>query len=858
MKDLKDTEQESGKSKDLPRPLTLKGPARSTGSVRQSLSHGKSRSVVVERKKKRLVGGPGAQNRKKEETSSSVNMARKLGLSQQEYERRQKALVVAKTEEGQRKAAALHEEEARHRRLEEEKSLLEEKRQAEQRREEERLEEEARLKEEKASEQKKSQHASPPQKAGQDQQTILSEAPLPDHKVQDKGRLKHRYERTGGDEASDDFRGRSKKKLSPPRHASGGRHETRRRQGKLTITSALQGDEERERSLSSVRRARLRERERRQKMQDNQEQEKIKREVIIPEVILLQDLAARMAERSTDVIKYLMKQGVMIKLGDSIDADMAQLIVEDFGHTAKRVAEADVEEGLVGSEDNPEDMQIRPPVVTVMGHVDHGKTSVLDALRDTNIASGEKGGITQHIGAYQVHLPSGQRISFIDTPGHAAFSAMRARGASLTDIVVLVVAADDGVMPQTIEAIHHTKEAKTPVIIAVNKMDKTGADPQKVLQGLLQHGIIAESMGGDVQVVEISALKRQGLDSLLEAITLQAELMELKANPARSAEGVVLESLVNKGQGPVASVIVQRGTLRQGDIVVAGAQWGKVRALIDERDQRREFASPADPVVLLGLDGAADPGDIFAVVDSEARAREITDYRRRKKQERGQIQPVASFDELMSQLKEKKVEELPVLIKADTQGSAEAIQVALEKLGNDEVRSRIVLASAGAIAESDILLARAAGAPVVGFNVRASRQARDLAEHEGVEIRYYAIIYDLIDDIKAALSGLLSPELREDFLGNAEVLEVFSLSKKGKIAGCRVTEGLVRRGSKVRIVRDDIVIYEGELSTLRRFKDDVEEVKAPQECGMGFAQHQDISQGDMLECFDVKEIQRSL
>ncbi|MDQ0465214.1 translation initiation factor IF-2 [Caulobacter ginsengisoli] len=635
-----------------------------------------------------------------------------------------------------------------------------------------------------------------------------------------------------------------------------------RREGRLTIQTLAGDDEgavERMRSLASVRRAREREREKRRG--GGVEQARIAREVVIPDVITVQELAQRMATRGVEVIKFLMRQGVMMKINDVIDNDTAELVATEFGHTVRRVSEADVEEGFIGDEDIDDHLEVRAPVVAVMGHVDHGKTSLLDALRSTDVASGEHGGITQHIGAYQVRLKDGHRVTFLDTPGHAAFSAMRARGADVTDIVVLVVAADDGVMPQTIEAIQHSKAANVPIIVAINKMDKPDADPTRVINELLQHEIVVESLGGDTQVVEVSALKKTGLDDLIDNILLQAEVLDLKANPDRSAEGVVIEAKLDKGRGPVSTVLVKRGTLKRGDIIVAGSHWGRVRALLNERDEQVTEAGPSTPVEVLGLDGAPSPGEAIAVVENEARAREITEYRERKRREKTGAAPVAqaSLADMMARLQSKKVSELPLVIKADVQGSAEAIVGSLDKIGTEEVRARIILSGAGAISESDVMLAKGAGAPILGFNVRASKQARDLAVREGVEIRYYAIIYDLLDDIKGVLSGMLSPIQRETFLGNARVLQAFDISKVGRVAGCRVTEGVVRRGAKVRIVRENVVVLElGTLQTLKRFKDEVAEVTNGMECGMAFAGFQDIREGDEIECFTVEEVKRSL
>ena len=635
-----------------------------------------------------------------------------------------------------------------------------------------------------------------------------------------------------------------------------------RREGRLTIQAVAGSDEdavERMRSLASVRRAREREREKRKG--GGQEQARAAREVVIPDVITVQELAQRMAIRGVDVIKFLMREGLMLKITDVIDSDTAELVATEFGMTVRRVSEADVEEGFLAARDLDEHMVSRPPVVTVMGHVDHGKTSLLDALRSTDVAAGEHGGITQHIGAYQVRLENGQRVTFLDTPGHAAFSAMRARGANITDIVVLVVAADDGVMPQTIEAIHHAKAAGAPMIVAINKMDKPDADPTRVINELLQHEIVVESLGGETQAIEVSAIKKTGLDNLVEAILLQSEVLELKANPDRTGEGVVVEAKLDRGRGPVATVLIKRGTLKRGDIVVAGSAWGRVRALVNEREEQVADAGPSVPVEILGLDSTPEPGEPLAVVENEARARELTEYRDRKRREKSFAPPAAgaSLAEMMAKLQAKTVRELPVIIKADVQGSAEAIVGSLEKISTDEVRARIILSGAGAITESDVLLAKGSSAPILGFNVRASKQARDLAEREGVEIRYYAIIYDLIDDIRGVLSGMLPPLQRETFLGNADVLQTFDISKVGKVAGCRVTEGVVRRGSKVRIVRENVVVLElGTLQTLKRFKDEVAEVTSGQECGMQFAGFQDIRVGDTIECFNVETVARTL
>ncbi len=629
-----------------------------------------------------------------------------------------------------------------------------------------------------------------------------------------------------------------------------------KRRGRLTVVTALSADEVRERSVASFRR-------RVQRMTGHRDEpkEKIAREVTIPETITIQELANRMAERAVDVIRILMQQGHMAKITDTIDADTAQLIAEELGHTVRRVAESDVEEGMFDAPDDPANLLPRAPVVTIMGHVDHGKTSLLDAIRSTEVAAGEAGGITQHIGAYQVTSPSGGRITFIDTPGHAAFTAMRARGAKITDIVVLVVAADDGVMPQTVEAIHHAKAAKVPIIVAINKIDKPDAKPERVRTELLQHEIQVESLGGDVLELEVSAKEKTNLDKLLDMIALQAEVLELKANPNRPAEGTVIEARLDRGRGPVATVLVQRGTLKPGDIVVAGSEWGRVRALMSDTGHSVVAAGPSMPVEVLGFNGTPEAGDRLAVVDTEARAREITDYRDRQKREKAAARQTGmrgSLEQMMSQLKTTGRKEFPLVIKGDVQGSIEAILGALEKLGTEEVAARVIFSGAGGITESDVTLAEASGAVVIGFNVRAHKEAREAAEQAGIEIRYYDIIYNLVDDVKKAMSGLLAPTLRETMLGNAIILEVFKVSKVGNVAGCRVTDGTVERGANVRLIRDSVVVHQGKLSQLKRFKDDAREVVAGQECGMAFENYQDMKAGDIIECYRVESVQRTL
>ncbi len=847
MSDTKDTGGNTGGRK----PLTVS--RKSSGTVKQSFSHGRSKQVVVETKKRRSVGPSGGSSAPASETAKPssdslearlVATAKKLGITVNELKARQKALLERKQEEAARAKEEQREKEAQDRlRSEQEKKLQEakEREEAEARR---KAEEEARKAEEAAA--KERAERAPKGRAKADAAPAAA-PPVDDGAGRGKRGKSGRDDR---DRQNRDTQGRGSR---------GGGGE--RRRGKLTISSALGDDADRQRSLASLRRARERERERR--TGGNDQREKVSVEVTLPETITLQDLAQRMNERVGDVVKFMIQQGEMLRGNDIIDADTAELIAEEFGHTVKRVAESDVEIGLEGAEDDPKDLKPRPPIVTIMGHVDHGKTSLLDALRKTDVVSGEAGGITQHIGAYQVKLKSGDRITFLDTPGHAAFTAMRARGATSTDIAILVVAADDSVMPQTIESINHAKAAGVPIIVAVNKSDLPTANPDKVLTDLLQHDVQVESMGGETQAVKVSALTGDGLDALTDAITLQAELLELKANPDRNADGLVIESQLDKGRGPVATVLVKRGTLTRGDIVVAGSQWGKVRALVDERGQQLKGAGPSQPVEVLGLDGAPEPGDPFVVVDSEARAREVTEYRvRQKRQVSGKAGAAAraSLDQLLSKLKEGSVEtsELPVVVKGDVQGSVEAITQSLDKLSNDEVRARVIHGAVGGISESDVLLAQSSQAPIFAFNVRANKQARDLAEKEGVEIRYYSVIYDLIDDVKATLSGMLAPEKRETFIGYAEILEVFNITKVGKVAGCRISEGKVLRGCGVRLLRDDVVIHEGKLKTLKRFKDEVNEVNAGMECGMAFERYDDMRVGDKIECFQVEEIARTL
>ncbi len=635
------------------------------------------------------------------------------------------------------------------------------------------------------------------------------------------------------------------------------RDEPRRRAGKMSINQALDENAgERVRSLAAVKRAR--EKEKRALQAQQQEPARVIRDVIIPESITVQELASRMAERSTDVIKALMKMGIMATINERLDPDTAELIVSEFGHRLRRVSDSDVETGLTGEADDPATLRPRPPIVTVMGHVDHGKTSLLDAIRQTDVAAHEAGGITQHIGAYQVTRPGGQKITFIDTPGHAAFTEMRARGATVTDIVVLVVAADDGIMEQTIEAINHAKEAKVPVIVAINKMDKPGANPDRVRQDLLQHGLVVEKLGGEVLDVEVSAKTRAGIDRLEEALTLQAEILDLSANPDRPGGGTVIEAKLDRGRGVVATLLVQRGTIHVGDIFVAGAAWGRVRAMIDDRGKAVDRAGPATPVEVLGLQEAPLAGDSFDVVENENRARQVSEFRgtRLRAQQSGPGR--GTLEQQFSRIAAGESKELAVVIKTDVQGSLEAIVASLQKMRTDEVSVRILHAAVGGINESDVTLARASAGMIIGFNVRANPQARELAKRDKIDIRYYSIIYNVIDDVKAALSGMLAPSLRERFLGYAEIREIFDITKVGKIAGCMVTEGVVKRGAKVRLLRDNVVIHEGALKTLKRFKDEVREVKEGFECGMAFENYQDIQRGDQIECFEIEEVAREL
>jgi translation initiation factor IF-2 len=824
-----------------------------TSTVKQSFSHGRTKAVVVEKKRARVaptaapqpvVEKPAAPKPEVKAPAPAPAPSRGMvlrELTEEEKQARGRALADARVAEEEARRQA---EEDRRRREEEESKLTAEREAAAKRK----AEEDARRK----AEEEAKRHAEE-ELHRRDKKPETTVVPTePTALAAEAPRVRRPVE------AEEDEEGKGKKlagktaaKVPATRKAPADR-----RRGKLTVTRALSDDDERTRSVAAYRRHL-------QRVNKGHAAQAAgpagPREVTIPETITVAELANRMARRAVDVIKVLMKNGQMATVNDTIDADTAELVASEYGHTVKRVAESDVLEGLTGGTDAEETLKARPPVVTVMGHVDHGKTSLLDALRKTDVVSGEAGGITQHIGAYQVQLHGGQKITFLDTPGHAAFTAMRARGAKVTDIVVLVVAADDGVMPQTIEAISHAKAAGVPIIVAVNKIDKPAANAQRVKTELLQHDIQVEEMGGDTQAIEVSALKGTNLDRLEEAILLQAEVLDLKANPDRSAEGAVIEAKLDKGRGPVATALVERGTLHQGDIVVAGSEWGRVRALVNDRGETVDAAGPSVPVEVLGLSGVPEAGDEFVVVENEARAREVTEYRARKRREsRHATSSRQTLDQLLKSRSEGEIKYLPLVVKADVQGSVEAIQGALTKLNTDEVAAQILQGGVGAITESDVILAHASGGAIIGFNVRANAQARERAKRDGVEIRYYNIIYNVVDDVKAVLSGMLAPEVREKFLGNAEVLEVFSISKVGKVAGCRVTEGLVRRGAKVRLIRDDVVIHEGELSTLKRFKDEVREVQTGQECGMSFANYQDLQKGDVIECYEVETVQRAL
>jgi len=833
--------------------LTLK-PRTETGVVRQSFSHGRSKQVVVEKVKRRSIGG--AAEVKAEpapvETARKPAAKAKAAPAAAPAEAPKASGVVLRTLTEEERVARAHAlADSRVREAEERKIAEEEARRRQSREVVDKTEREAADARKREEDERRKHDEETKRKAGEVAKKRLGEDEV---RKAGPGRMALEAEDDDGPPKSRRPGGAARPAAARPAAPRGAPAKER---GRLTLVTALRADEVRERSVASFRR-------RTQRLKghaSNEPKEKLVREVTIPDAITISDLANRMSERAVDVIRLLMQQGQMLQINDVIDADTAQLIAEEMGHSVRRVSEADVEEGLFDAAAEPAGAAPRAPVVTVMGHVDHGKTSLLDAIRSTHVAAGEAGGITQHIGAYQVTAPSGAKITFIDTPGHAAFTAMRARGAKVTDIVVLVVAADDGVMPQTVEAIHHAKAAKVPIIVAINKMDKPDAKPERVRTDLLQHEIQVESMGGDVVDVEVSATKKTNIDKLLEMIGLQAEILDLKANPERPAEGTVIEAKLDRGRGPVATVLIQRGTLRVGDLVVAGAEWGRVRALVSDTGEPIENAGPSTPVEVLGFSGTPDAGDRLAVVENEGRAREVADYRGRQKREKSSARATGmrgSLEQMMAQAKTSGRKEFPLVIKADVQGSLEAVIGSLDKLGTDEVAARVLHAGVGGISESDVTLAEASGVPIIAFNVRANKEAREAAERAGIEIRYYNIIYDLVDDVKKVMSGLLPPTLRETMLGNAQILEIFKVSKVGNIAGCRVTDGTVERGANVRLIRDNVVIHEGKLSQLKRFKDDAKEVSAGMECGMAFEGYQDMRQGDVIECYRVETIQRSL
>ena len=835
------------------KPLGLGG--NRPGQVKQSFSHGRTKNVVVETKRKRVVvPKPGVVAGSDRNPATPDNVARAVasstrrpaGISDTEMTRRLNALAAAKAREADEAEARAAEEKSREEERERRRAEIETKEREEREREEAlkaKAEEELRKTEDaKLRAQKKDEVRKP---AGDGPTVDAATAQAAASRAETKG-VSARPARPDRAPRPEDRDSRNKKDAND------------RRTGKLSVTSALSGEGGRTRSMAAMKRKQ--ERAKQKAMGGSVRPEKQVRDVRLPETITVSELANRMAERAADVVKSLMKMGMMVTMNEALEADTAELVIEEFGHRVVRVSDADVEQVITTVEDNEDDLITRPPIITIMGHVDHGKTSLLDRIRRANVVSGEAGGITQHIGAYQVTTDSGAVLSFLDTPGHAAFTSMRSRGANVTDIVVLVVAADDAVMPQTVEAINHAKAANVPMIVAINKIDKPAANPQKVRTDLLQHEIVVEAMSGDVQDVEVSAHTGEGLDDLLEAIALQSEILELKANPKRSAQGAVIEAKLDIGRGPVATVLVQNGTLRRGDIFVVGEQWGKVRALINDKGDRINEAGPSVPVEVLGLNGTPEAGDVLNVVDTEAQAREIAEYREQAaKDKRAAAGSATTLEQLMAKAKaDETVSELPVVVKADVQGSAEAIVQALEKIGNDEVRVRVLHSGVGAITESDIGLAEASGTPVIGFNVRANAPARAAANQKGVEIRYYSIIYDLVDDIKAAASGLLSAEVRENFIGYASIKEVFKVTGIGKVAGCLVTEGVARRSAGVRLLRDDVVIHEGTLKTLKRFKDEVKEVQSGQECGMAFENYDDIRPGDVIEIFEREEIERNL
>ena len=874
-------DQDAGKTRLSLRPgRPDMGRTEAAGSVRQSFSHGRSKVVQVEVRKTRQKPGnaPGTPSPGQAPAGRGPNEATgragasppNRGLTQHELAARQRALEEQRREAAQREAERREQETILVRSAAEEARRREE----EARKQAEQAEEDARRQREEEA-QKQAEDAT--RRAAEEAAAAAAQAGAAAARAPEEPRRRPQAPSTPTTVPTETLRLRPGTRVldedeetrparrpgvgAPPRKpavvAPKKGSDDRRRAGRIDVQAALEGEDERVRSLASVRRQRERERRQAELERLRSDQVKVVRDVVLPDTITVQELANRMAARGGEVIKVLMKLGVMATVTQTLDADTAELVVQDFGHRARRVSEADVELGLEGMADTDADLQARPPVVTVMGHVDHGKTSLLDALRSTDVAAGEAGGITQHIGAYQVELAGGQKITFIDTPGHEAFTAMRARGASVTDIVVLVVAADDGVMPQTIEAIRHAKAAGAPIIVAINKIDRPDANPDRVRQELLSHEIVVEKLGGETQDVEVSAIKKTGLEQLQEAILLQAEILDLKSNPDRAAEGTVIESRLDRGRGPVATVLVQRGTLRQGDILVAGAEWGRVRAMLDDKGRNVNIAGPSMPAEILGLSGVPTAGEPFVMVENESRAREIAEFRARKLREKTAAANVGArgtLDQMLARIQAGEQKEIAVLVKADVQGSAEAIQATVTKLAHEEVKVRVLHAAVGQITESDVQLAKASEAVVVAFNVRATVQARELAQREGVDIRYYSIIYEVADDIEKLVQGKIAPKERERFLGYAEVRRVFSISKVGKVAGCMVTEGVVRRGAGVRVLRDNVVIHNGDLSQLKRFKDDVREVARGYECGLSFANFHDLQEGDMIECFETEMV----
>ena len=818
---MNDNEKKNAGSKTL----SLRGAA---GAVRMNLSHGRSKSVVIETKKKKILitnknsssSGQILKEISTETKTSNIKQQNNKNYTQEQIDRRKKAIEAAREEE--------HKKKELNKQLEEKESL-----------------------EEKpvASENIKEQQVIP---------SVLETSPLVEEQTS-KQRIKveNKFE-PKSDDASSGKKFKKDEDLKEVRPNKG--YSERRRSGKLTINQALSDQGGRQRSIASLRRRQ--EKVKRRQTSENIEREKIKREVQVPDSITVQELANRMAERSASVVKTLMTNGIMATQNQTIDADTAILIVEEFNHIPIRISASDVEDAISKHDDKDvlESMVPRAPILTVMGHVDHGKTSLLDAIRKTNTTGNEAGGITQHIGAYQVKTEKGSLLTFLDTPGHSAFTSMRSRGAQVTDIIILVVAADDGVMPQTIEAINHAKAAKVPIIVAINKCDRENADPNRVRTELLKYEVIVESMSGEVLDVEVSATTGNGVENLLENIILQSELLELKANPNRVAEGTVIEAKLDVGRGPVATVLVQKGTLNKGDIIVAGDQWGKVRALIDSQNSSVKTVGPSVPVEVLGLNGTPEAGDVLNVVSNETEAREIADYRKQViKDKKDALGTGKTLDQMIAKAKaDKEISELPLIVKADVQGSTEAIVQALEKISTEEVRIAVLHSGVGAITESDVILAEASNAPIIGFNVRANSSARDGANQKEVELRYYSIIYDLVDDIKKAASGLLKPEVKETILGYAEILEVFKVTGAGKVAGCLITEGSAQRSAKVRLLRDDVVIHEGALKTLKRFKDEVPSVQSGQECGMAFMDYDDIRKKDVIEIFSVQNIARTL